>query len=154
MDEIIGFKDLKVGQKVKVKGKIQEDQSFLAIEIKFKSADGKISLEGIIQNIDSEKRIIRIFNHDFKVLDNAILKDNDSNETTLTAFKKGDLAKAKGVDSNTDTFEINKLKQIENLGFNIDEIQGKIETIDTEKKIIQISPFTITLTQKTIIEGF
>jgi hypothetical protein len=153
MHPIIGFDHLNVGQKVKLKGK-PEGQAFSAWEISFKETDGLAKIEGVIQRLDHREGIVRLFNHDFSLPRGIKVKDLQRNFVDINVLKAGDLVKLKGQYSPSTGWVPEKINMKASMGFDIDELHGTIDTIDRERKTLEVAGFTVFVTEKTTIEGF
>jgi hypothetical protein len=153
MDEFIGFNDLKVGQRVKVKGKPAEDGAFTALEISVKAPADQAEIEGLIQNLDHQKNTLRIFNREIALPGNIEVKTLQPG-AGLKGLKVGDVVKLKGKYSEAKGFVPEKIKLKETMGFNVEELQGDINKIDQEKKTLNVVGFTVVVNEKTTIEGF
>lgn len=154
MEKTIGFNNLKMGQRVKVKGKPAEGNNFSALEISIKPGDDEAALEGKIQSLDAEKNTVRLMNRDFALTNGVEIKNVQRQAITLKNLKMGDIIKLKGPYAEPNGFTPSKAKMQEPKGFNIEELQGKIDKIDPEKNALEILGFTVLVNDKTEIEGF
>jgi len=154
MEKTIGFNSLKVGQRVKVKGKPAEGDNFSALEVSIKPGDDEAALEGKIQSLDLGKNTLRLMNRDFALNGSVEIKNVQRQPITLKNLKAGDIVKLKGSYSAAKGFSPVKAKMQEPKGFNIEELQGKIDKIDPEKKNLGLLGFTVMINDKTEIEGF
>jgi len=147
IDSNFGLGGLKVGKRVKVKGSPNEDGTFQAIEINLKTdtkaSVDEISIEGLIQSIDHEKKTLRLLNREVTLPDGIEVKDSQSNTIDLKDLKAGDTAKLKGKYSEDAGFMPEKIKKKEIKGFNIEELQGIINKIDSEKKTFELAGITV-----------
>ena len=57
MTRFTDLADLKVGHPVKVKGKMGEDGSFMALEISMRTPEEEGSFVGMIKDIDYQKKV-------------------------------------------------------------------------------------------------
>jgi hypothetical protein len=154
MSQFIGFDCLKVGQRIKVKGKSSEDGSFAAWEISFKSPDRIAKIEGMIQRLDYEKNMVRLFNRDFALPDGIMAKNLQGQRVDLKKFKAGDMVKLKGKYSAAKGLAPEKLNMKATMGFNVDELHGAIDEINLEQKTLEVAGFKVIVNEKTAIEGF
>jgi hypothetical protein len=154
MEKTIGFNNLKVGQRVKVKGKPAEGNSFSALEISIKPGDEESALEGKIQSLDPEKNVLRLMNRDFVLNGSVEIKNVQRQAITLKNLKAGDIVKLKGPYSAANGFAPVKAKMQEPKGFNIEELQGHINKIDAAAKTLDVLGFAVAVNDKTEIEGF
>jgi len=154
MEKTIGFNNLKVGQRVKVKGKPAEGSGFAALEVSIKAGDDECTLEGKIQSLDPEKNSLRLLNRDFMVNGGVEIRNVQRQPITLQNLKAGDIVKLKGPYSESKGFAPVKVKLQEPKGFNIEELQGKIDKIDADGKTLDVIGFTVVVNDKTEIEGF
>jgi len=154
MEKTIGFNNLKVGQRVKVKGKPVEGNSFSALEVSIKPGDEDCALEGKIQSLDPAKNSLRLLNRDFMVNGGVDIRNVQRQPIALQNLKAGDIVKLKGPYSESKGFAPVKVKMQESKGFNIEELQGKINQIDAGAKTLDVLGFTIVVNDKTEIEGF
>lgn len=154
MEKIIGFNDLKVGQRVKVKGKPGESGTFAALEISVKAPAEYSEIEGLIQSFDAQKNALRIMNRDLTLAGNVEVKTLQPSPSGLQALKAGDMIKLKGKYSEAQGFVPEKIKVKQSFGFNVEELQGDINKIDYENKTLQVNGFAVAANAKTTIEGF
>ncbi len=153
MSQIVGFNELKIGQRVKVKGQAADGGKFTALEIVVKPEEDGVSFEGKLQGVDAERNALRIMHRDFTVSNGALIKNLARQDVGLQDLKPDDVIKVKGKYSPASGFEPVKIKVQEPKGFAIDELQGAIEKIDRETNMIGIIGFAITLNEKTEIDG-
>lgn len=154
MLQIVGFAHLKVGQRVKIKGRSEPDGAFLALDITPKPGAYEAEFEGVVQQLDADKQALRMLNRDFAVPATALIKDVTRQESGLHAIAPGDVVKIKGTYSRAYGFLPAKLKVKERKGFNIEELQGAIQGINAEAGTLDVSGVTVRLSEKTIFEGF
>lgn len=148
-----GFGSLKVGQRVKVKGRPDAQGNFQAVEINVKPPDENIALEGKVQAVDPAKNLLRLLNRDF-ILPNGIeLKNIQRQSIALRDIKAGDLVKLKGAyHAGNGGFAPAKVKMQENKGFSVEELQGNIEAINAETNSLQVLGFNVVTSAKTKTE--
>lgn len=154
MEKTIGFNNLKVGQRLKVKGKPAEGNNFAALGIGIKAGDDECTLEGKIQSLDAASNTLRLMNRDFKLNGGVEIRNVQRQPITLQNLKVGDIVKLKGSFAPANGFAPVKVKAQEPKGFNIEELQGKIDNIDAAGKTLEVLGFTVTVSDKTEIEGF
>ncbi|MDZ7266770.1 MAG: DUF5666 domain-containing protein [candidate division KSB1 bacterium] len=154
MPRINGLQHLKIGQRVKIKGRSEPDGTFLALDITPKPGDYEAEFEGVVQRLDPERHVLRLLNRDIAVPATALIKDVTRQETGWQAIQPGDLVKVKGTYSRAYGFLPAKLKVKERRGFAIEELQGAIQSIDPEAGTLDIIGVTVRLSEKTIFEGF
>jgi hypothetical protein len=154
MDEIIGFKDLKAGQWVSAKGKMADHRTFTALEVELQFSKAQAEIEGLIQNIDLRNNTLQILNRQYALPHNAVIKALDGKTAGLQELKPMTLARLMGKYSAASGFIPQTIKIKRTKDFNIEKLKGAIERIDPEKKTLQLLGFTVTLSQKTIIELF
>lgn len=154
MEQIIGLKDLKVGQRVKVKGKTDQNGAFTALEVKVKYPEEDSVVEGAIESLDTTSKTVRVLGQSFAVDSSALIKDMRRNGISMDSLRVGDMVKLKGTYDQAAGFQPHKIKVREPMGFQIDELQGNIDTIDTERQTLSLVGFTVVVNHKTTIEGF
>ena len=154
MGQVVGFTDLKVDQRVKVKGQAGEGGKFIAVEVGIKPQDDEVSLEAKIQGVDLQKNSLKIMSRDLAISNNVMIKNIPRQLVTLRELKAGDVVKIKGNYSRANGFVPAKIKMQEPRGFTIDELQGPIGKIDQAGKTLELLGFTIVVNEKTEIEGF
>lgn len=154
MHQIVGFEHLKVGQRVKIKGRSEQDGAFLALDITPKPGDYEAEFEGVVQQLDAARHALRMLNRDFAVPATALIKDVTRQDTGLQAIQPGEVVKIKGTYSRAYGFLPAKLKVKERKSFNIEELQGAIQCLNPEAGTLEVSGVTVRLSEKTIFEGF
>ncbi len=152
MSQIVGFNELKIGQRVKVKGQAAEGK-FMALAIVVKSDEEDVSLEGKLQGVEAERNIIRVMHRDFTVSGNALIKNLARQDVGLKDLKVGDVIKVKGKFTPATGFVPVKIKVQEPKGFAIDELQGPINKIDRDTNLVEVVGIAIALNEKTEIDG-
>jgi hypothetical protein len=153
MSQIVGFNELKIGQRVKVKGQAIEGGNFTALAVVAKPEEEDVSLEGKLQGVDVQRNTLRIMHRDFAVGGNALIKNLARQDVGLQDLKTGDVIKVKGKYAPASGFVPLKIKVQEPKGFAIDELQGAINKIDREANTIEVIGLTIALNEKTEIDG-
>jgi hypothetical protein len=154
MNQFIGFDCLKVGQRIKVKGRPSEDSTFVAWEISIKNRADQAKIEGVLQCLDHQKNTLRIFNRDFALPSDIQVKGLQHNLIGLNELKTGEVVKLKGKYSASNGLMPEKIILKETMGFNVDELHGDIDKIDRKQKTLEVTGFTIVVNEKTAIEGF
>ena len=143
MDQIIGFNDLKVGQRVKVEGRLDEDGAFVALKIGAKAPEDEGVIEGLIQSIDHQKNTLCLLNREFILPDEVKIKDLHRDIISFKDIKAGDRVKLKGKYSELKGFVPEKIIMQEDTDYDIVELQGKIDKIDLRKKTLDVLGFTV-----------
>jgi len=151
-DQIIGFNELKVGQRVKLKGKIDEAGTFTAFEVSVRTHVENSSIVGLIKEIDYQNRVIKVLNHSLKIPENIEFVDTIHSDLDFNHLKKDTMVKIKINYTPPNHLEPLLIKIRETLGFNIDKLKGEIETIDAENQRFRVNGFDIKLNPKTVIE--
>lgn len=154
MSEIIGFNTLKVGQRVKVKGRSDKSGSFLALEVSVKPSDEIVAIEGKVQNIDLQKNMLQMLNRTFVLPNDVEIKNVQRQSITLKELKVGDVVKLKGTFSSATGFRPAKVKLQESKGYSIEELQGEISQIDQVNKTLHVLGIPVVINEKTEVEGF
>ena len=154
MDKIIGFSDLKIGQRVKVKGNPAEGGRFMAVEIGVKPPDEAASIEGKIQGVEPQQSILRIMHREVALTNGVEILNLQRNNIGLKDLKVGEFVKLKGAYSATGGFVPHKIKIQEPRGLAIEELQGGINNIDFATQALEVLGFTVEVNEKTEIEGF
>lgn len=154
MEAIVGLSELKVGQRVKVKGRHDSSGDFNAMEVKVKPSDDNASVEGKIQAVNPANNTITLLNREFEIGGDAEIKDLLRNSIQLQELKEGDFVKLKGEYSPENGFHVAKVKMQQFTGFEVDELQGFINGVDGENQALDILGFTVKLDKNTEVEGF
>lgn len=152
MAQIPGFEGLQPDQRVKLKGKFDEEGVFTAFEVTLRSHDENASIVGLIQEIDHASHTIQLLNRKLKVPADIEVTDFIQNDVRFEDLKPQTMVKIKVKYTAPDTLEPLLIKVRETLGFNIDKLKGEIESIDRDQKIIRVLGFHVRLTEKTVIE--
>lgn len=151
-DQIIGFEELKVGQRVKLKGKIDEAGTFTAFEVSVRTHEENSSIVGLIKEIDYQNRTMTVLNHSLKVPENIEVVDTIHSDLDFNHLKKDTMVKIKVNYTPPNHLEPVLIKIRETLGFNIDKLKGEIEAINTADRCFRVLGFDIKLNPKTVIE--
>jgi hypothetical protein len=148
---IIGFDDLKVGQRVKVEGEPGVGNAFVAHKINMKASTDEAVVEGLIRGIDYQKNTLRLLNREFILPDGVEIRDLQRNIIGLKDLKAGDRVKLKGEYSERKGFVPEKINMKETTSFYLDKLQGDINKIDPEKKTLEVVGLTVRVNEHTRI---
>lgn len=149
-----GFGELKVGQRLKVKGTPAADgKSFTALEIALKEQKDQAEIEGLVQGVDPSTSTLRIANMDIVIPTDAVVKNTSKMEIDLGDLREGDVVKVKGPYHASSKFVPEKVKMKESMGFNIEELQGTIDQVDEATHTFAMIGVQVVVTEKTSIEG-
>jgi len=154
MDTVIGFNDLKVGQRVKVKGNSAEGNRFSALEVVIKPHEDGAAIEGKIQAIFPEKNTLRLMHRDIAIVNGAEILSLNRDNVGLSGLQAGQVVKVKGTYSTINGLVPRKIKMQEARPLAIEELQGHIDRIDTHKMALEVLGFTVVVNEKTEIDGF
>ena len=146
------FKELQVGQWVKVKGS-PENGSFAAHEVKVKPVGENSVMEGKIQGVDAGADSIKMMNTDISLGDGVDFKNADRETINIADLQVGEIAKIKGT-FNESGFAISKVKLQEPKGVDLEELQGFIDSVDAEATTIRVVGMAVKVVDETEIEGF
>ena len=153
MYQFRGFDELKVGQRVKVKGTPGDGGTFTSLEIAVKESKDQAEVEGLVQQVDPQSHKLRIANMDLSIPEDAVVKNEAKAEIGLGDLKPGDVVKVKGTYAPGPGFVPEKVKMKESMGFHIEELQGSIDAIDAGAHSFQMIGVTVLVTEKTSIEA-
>ncbi len=153
MNETVLFSNLKVGQKVKVEGHLDEKGQFLALEVSNKVSDEFSSVIGRIEDIDYDKKTIRMFNREFKVDDEVTVKNLLRLDAKFEDLQPEAIIKVKGAYSSNKGLEPHLLKMKESFNYDVGKLKGNVEQIDQSKQQFRINGFTVQVSERTVIEG-
>ena len=146
-----GFEELKVGQRLKVKGTPgSEAGTFCALEVAAKEQKDQAEIEGVVQSVDYAGRTLRVVNMTFDIPQGTVIKDVSKREIDFENLSEGDVVKVKGR-YNTN-FLTEKVKMKESMGFNIEELQGNIDSINADSHMIEMMGVKVIFSEKTSIE--
>ena len=107
----------------------------------------------MIQDIDYEKREIRVCDNDFTVSSDVMVKDLLRLDTDFTTLKAGTMVKVKGTYTPGVGLAPHLLKMKETFAYNIDKLKGDIEQVNADQKTFLINGYTVQVNAKTVIEG-
>ena len=153
MIDVLGFESLKVGQRVKVEGRLSEDGSFTATEITNKVSDEFSSIIGLIQEIDYENRRLQVCNRTFLLSEDVKIKDLLRLDTDFSDLKAETVVKVKGSYSPEAGLSPHLVKMKETFGYDIDKLKGHIDAIDATQKTFLINGYQVQVNTRTVIEG-
>ena len=151
MDQIIGFNDLKVGKRMKVRGMLGEDGVFVAQKICQEVPADDAEIEGLIQSINYQTNTLRLVNREFISPDGIVVKNLQGNIIGLKDLKAGEVVKLKGKYSALKGFVPEKIKMKKPTGLGLAELQGDIDKIDKEQKTLEVVGFKVRFNEKTAI---
>jgi len=147
-----GFGDFHVGHSVKISGKFRHSAGFLAVEISLEPAIDEAEIECPIQQFDPRRKMLRLCDQEILLPDGLEIKDPEGNAAGLAALQPGSMVKLKGFYTAHGGFVAKKIKLRETMEFNFEQVQGAIESIDRERKILLVNGIKILVTPKTIVE--
>ena len=153
MNEAVLFSNLKVGQQVKVEGHLDENGQFLALEVSTRVSDEFSSVIGRIEDIDYEKKTVRIFNREYKVNDEVAVKNLLRLDAKFEDLQPEAVVKVKGAYSSNKGLEPHLLKMKEAFNYDVGKLKGNVEQIDQDKQQFRINGFTVQVSERTVIEG-
>ena len=152
MNEIFGFNELKVGQRVNVKGKLAADGTFVAIEIEMQPPKDYAEIEGLILSIDQQNGKINLLNRQLTLPNGVEVFDSDRHEISLNGLKAKALVKLKGNYSTPEGFVIKSINIKKSRNFTIDKLKGNVDKVDLEKKSLELIGFTVQANSRTAVE--
>ena len=153
MDEILGFNELKIGQRVKARGKWSTENSFGVVEISVRPPSDGASIETTLQEIDPQNQTLEIFDRKVALPKEIEIKGLQDGHKDLKDLSPGVMVKLKGKYSPQAGFLPEQIKVKETRTFNIDLLQGNINSIDLESKVLNVAGFTLKVNRKTMITG-
>jgi hypothetical protein len=154
MEEVIGFNNLKLGQRVKVKGKLGSEGIFTALEIDLRTSKGQAAITGLLQHVDLRRNALHVLDRSILLPDNVVITDLNDRATSIVDLKPMSQLKLKGRYSGLEGFVPERIEVKETItGFNIDKLEGVIDHLDAENKTLRVIGFTVTANRKTVIEG-
>jgi len=148
MEHVIEFNDLKVGQRVKVKGKLCDDGVFMAQKISLKEPDDHVEIMSLIQRIDHQKNTLSLLNREFVLPDGVTIIDSKRNSLSLKELQVGTVVEIKGKYCASEGFGLEKIKIQETMDFDLVKLQGEINGIDREKNALHLAGFTVVVNEK------
>jgi hypothetical protein len=154
MDTVIGFNDLKVGQRVKVKGNSAEGNRFSALEVVIKPQEDGVAVEGKVQEIFPEMNKLRLMHREIAIVNGAEILDLKRDKIGLSGLQAGQVVKVKGTYSAANGLVPKKIKMQEPRALAHEELQGIIDRIDARKMVLDVLGFTVEVNDKTEIDGF
>jgi hypothetical protein len=147
---VIDFNDLKVGHRVKVKGKPGENGAFVALKISVKEPEDEAAIEGLIRSVDDQKNTLRVLTREFVLTNGIEIKGSNHNFIGVNDLKIGDRVKLKGRYSPLTGFVPEKIKLQESADFQMEELQGDIDKVDREKNTLEVIGFTVKANEETV----
>ena len=148
------FEAIKVGQRVKVKGEPQTDGPITATEVSYKSPKNQTEIEGKVQFVDPGSRKIRILNRTYTLPEDVAVKNLQRATAGLEDIREGMRVKMTGNYSASSGFTALRIKMIESIGIEPQEIQGFVDDLDAVDQRLHVSGFTIMLDDHTEVKGF
>lgn len=151
MSEFIELEDLKTGDYVKISGKSGgSGEPFLAVEVVIEPDTGEDKLEGPIQEIDRRSQTITVLGQVLKVTEEVKLRTEDGDPVSWEKLAPGCMVKVKGRFAHG-AFNARKIRLKETKEFNIEELQGTIQRIDTKTQQILVNNIRVQINHKSIL---
>ena len=145
--------ELQVGQMLKVSGKFREGKGFLGVKITLELPNEEATLEGLVQNIDLQRRTLRLFDQDIALRNGVEVRDLELGSLGLGDLQVGQMVKVKGCYDDAKGFVPRKVKRGYTMEFNIEEIHGLINKLDVQKRTLEVNGITAVVASNAIIEG-
>ena len=139
----IDLKQLKPGDFIKTSGKFRSGSGFVAVEIERESPSKEIVMKGILQRVDFQKRSLKLFDEYLSIPDPIFIKDSKGETCGFEQMLPGTLLSIKGSFDETCGFIVKKIKMKETLAFNVEEIQGLIQSADPVRNRIMVNNIPI-----------
>src|SRR3990172_5459450 len=148
MAEGMRFEDLKVGQRVKVKGKLDGNGRLVAQEVKVKPYEDEASVLGQIQTVDPHRKTVRVLNRELPMPEGISVKGLSEPMPNWQSLKAGDWIKVKGAYVSSGRFEPEKITMKDALADLPEELRGPIDRIDQSGKTLEVLGCTVATTQE------
>jgi hypothetical protein len=145
-----GLAALALGRPVKVKGAI-ESGGFTAFDVRCKGVSDSATLEGPIQHIEPERRLLRVLDHELSIPEGAPIKDLMRDRVELDALASGDQVAVHGHYDRIAGFVPDKVKRQEAFGFALERVRGRVEALDLEDQSFEVAGIRIRVTEETAI---
>ncbi|MCG8605014.1 DUF5666 domain-containing protein [bacterium] len=151
MEQVVGFEQLEIGQRVVVKGRLANG-TFTALEISVQYPEVCSSLTGLVEGIEYETRTLRVLGRDFSLSKNVELKDFEHDLLDVGDLNAEGLAKVEGRYTHEKGLVPEMIKIKPKRDFNLDKLKGDIEAIDSETGTLQVLGFNVLVDARTAIE--
>ncbi len=151
---IAWFDNLRVGQKLKVRGTPGRDEEFLAFEIFLEDPADVAIVQGFVQSIDHQASTLRILNRDLILPGGVEVKDSQNRTSDQKAIKVTDRVRLWGKYSGAEGFMPENIKIMDSAAIGMEELRGIVSGIDREAGILQVNGFAVVANEKTRIGSY
>ena len=143
MNGFYDFKDLKVGMRVNIEGRYAGDGSLHAEQMEIKIDGDLDEMEGNIESVDAAQGTITLFGAAFEMDAETRILDLGKESIGLDGLEPGTSIKTKGRMSDERRYRPEKINVKAISPDCMDELEGRIESINAETRTMQLMGFTI-----------
>jgi predicted glycosyltransferase len=147
-----GLGALALGRPVKVKGAIDAG-GFTAFDVRCKGVSDIATLEGPIQRIEPERRLLRVLDRELSIPEDTPIKNLMRDRVELEALATGDQVAVHGHYDRIAGFVPDKVKRQEAFGFALERVRGRIEALDLEDQSFEVAGIRVRVTDETAIRA-
>ena len=153
MNGFYDFKDLKVGMRVNVEGRYTGNASLQAEQMEIKLDGDLDEMEGNLESVDAAAGSISLFGAAFDMHAETRILDLSKEAISLEGLTPGMRIKTKGRMSPDRRYQPEKIKVKLVSPDSMDELEGRIDSINAEKCTIQLMGFTVLVGDHVEIEA-
>jgi hypothetical protein len=143
MNGFFDFKDLKIGMRVNIEGRYTGNASLRAEQMEIKQDGDLDEMEGNIETVDAAQRTITLFGASLRMDAETHILDLAKSSIPLESLQPGTRIKTKGRMTHEHLYRPEKIKVKSNSPDSMDELEGRIESIDAAQRTMKLMGFTI-----------
>lgn len=143
---------LALGERVKVKGRLEPNGSFSAIRFKIHPRAERSRLKGKIETIDEERRALRLLGREFVLPAGCELSDSNGLPITFADLRVGVRAELTGSYQRGSAFAPTSLRLAAMRGNDLDELQGGVEQLSPDRRSFHVLGFHVATSETTKVK--
>ena len=152
MNGFYDFKDLKIGMRVNIEGRYTGDHQLQASQMEIKIDGDFDEMEGRIGSVDAGQANLNMFGVSFEITPETRIVDLAKQTISLAGLEPGARIKVKGTMTGEHSYRPEKIKVKTENPDSMDELEGRIESINAESRTLQVMGFKIHVGEDVEIE--
>jgi lauroyl/myristoyl acyltransferase len=143
--------ELRVGDRVKVKGRLGEDGIFVALAVKIRPAASgtRTRLRGAIERVDERSKVIRVLDRDIPVPAACRVADHTGKRISLGDVAVGRMLELTGTSPAQGRFVPSRIRLWPD---DWDALEGTVQSVDANGRTFQVLGFTVATTEATKVK--
>jgi thiol-disulfide isomerase/thioredoxin len=139
--------NLETGMRVKVKGRLEADGSFVALEVRIRPPAVKAKIKAAIEYADPDLALVRVLRRDIALSSLCQITDRSARPFSARELAAGDVVRLAGTYSAEEGFVARSVR-VSRSG-DMEELVGNIESLDRDRRSFDVLGFSVLLTDNT-----